>query len=509
MPLEESELVDLTKKFTGHTFTYIVGAAVQAVMSVAGVIVFTRVFAPDAYGHYALAWSTVTIILLGASNWILQTTIRYRTEYARDGQLDFFNRNLLLLLISVSALLLLLSAAVLPWVRELGGFFLPAVVCILASFWYYNLNYIFMADLQPKRFIFFSCAYSVLGLIIALVWVYVFKRDVTGILWGTSLAALILIAPLLWKTHIFYPRPVNREPVTREQFAVFAKKSASYGLPLIGWFLGASLLDISDRFFIQAFRGSYEVGLYSPNYDLAMKVFTFISLPIIYAAHSILMNVAASDSEDKSATRQTISVFSRYYLIVSIPVLVFVAIFAKDIMRIFLGQQFREGYVIVPIILLGYFLWNFALYGHKGLELSERTRTMLLYVILCLGMNVVLNFIFVPWLGYIGAAITSLISLAAYPVLVYFGTRKIMPWQIPWRDFVKIAFAGGIMAAVLLPIRLFILWDKPIAGVIVGLVVGTLVFGISLLVVKEMRPFELSYLRRLLSVRALTSKRAN
>jgi O-antigen/teichoic acid export membrane protein len=57
-------------------------------------------------------------------------------------------------------------------------------------------------------------------------------------------------------------------------------------------------------------------------------------------------------------------------------------------------------------------------------------------------VNIVLNFILVPEFGYQGAAVSTLVGYALYPVLVYRIARRYLEWRIPWRSVFKITSAA-------------------------------------------------------------------
>ena len=113
-----------------------------------------------------------------------------------------------------------------------------------------------------------------------------------------------------------------------------------------------------------------------------------------------------------------------------------------------LGGPFREGHVIIPILVLGVFVWGFSMYGHKGLELAERTGLMCALVAVTASINVGLNFIFIPKYGYRAAAVTTLVSSFVYPVLVHWVSKRHVPWRIPWRTIAE-AFGAALVAVAL------------------------------------------------------------
>ena len=164
------------------------------------------------------------------------------------------------------------------------------------------------------------------------------------------------------------------------------KKFASYGFAMVGWFLSSQVLNLSDRYMIEIFRGSAEVGIYSASYNLVNRSIGLLSGPLLIAAHPLIMN--AWESYDKNKIRDIISLFSRYFLLIAIPITVFTIIFSRELVLIFLGNCYHEGYKIIPFVMLGFLVYNFSMYGHKGFEIVKKTGIMLKLLVISAFTNV-------------------------------------------------------------------------------------------------------------------------
>jgi O-antigen/teichoic acid export membrane protein len=281
-----------------------------------------------------------------------------------------------------------------------------------------------------------------------------------------------------------------------ERFYSFSKQFFIYGFPMVGWFLGAQLLNIADRYFLQIFRSSEEVGIYSSNYNLVASAVSFVSTPLLTAAHPLLMNLGASISTHKKEAQVLITAFSRYFLIISFPILTYVLIFSKELTTIFLGLDYRRGNLILPIVLFGLLGWNFAMFGHKGLEFREKTRTMFIYVMICTAAKIILNFLFIPRYGYMGAAISTLICFYLYPLMVYFGTKSDIRWIIPWVSLTRVLTASIILAAAFMIFKMMHLDSLKIL-LMSGIIIFPLYFFV-LLLLKEIKPYEIEFTKNYL-----------
>jgi O-antigen/teichoic acid export membrane protein len=486
---DDAILDHVVSRLGSDTVRYVPAVVLPAFLSFLSVSIFTRIFDPAPYGEYALINSTVAIVTGLLAGWIQQSVLRYLPRYRAEGRTTEFLGKLGTILWMMAFALLALAALVYrPAVTALGGYgryFLPAVVWTIAGVVFFVQNHAFRANLRSGVFSRYQVAYAVGRLAFALGFVFFVSRDVIGLVVGGAVAYLILLGPMVFELRLF-------SKVKGGGFAVdtaLLKEFLAYGVPVIGWVLGVKVLDLSDRFIIELFRPSAEVGIYAANYTLVSMGISFVAAPLLSAALPLIVNAWEDGHREK--IQRIISTFSRYYLLAAVPVVVFATVFARELVTVLLGRDFREGHTIIPYILVGSLLWNFAMYGHKGIKLLEKTRLMLVMVTACCGVNIGLNLLVVPSYGYRGAAVTTLVSFALYPVMVYFVTKRYLEWAIPWWSIARIA-AAGLAAAfawwgcgALLGERVHALFVM-----LIGLPAGLMVYLGALAAIGELADFE-------------------
>uniref|UniRef100_A0A7V3RFR1 Polysaccharide biosynthesis protein C-terminal domain-containing protein n=1 Tax=candidate division WOR-3 bacterium TaxID=2052148 RepID=A0A7V3RFR1_UNCW3 len=459
-------LKHLIKKLGKDSIIYAPAKLITGFINIISGAIFTRIFNPDDYGHYILILTTTTILSAIFSQWIMQSILRYRPEYVINGKKNIFNKNFLLILLLNTVFISLLTAGIYPFNKILGNyrnFYLISFFIVVSQIWFDNLGSVFQADLKSFTYSFYTIFNSVLKLGLALILILL-SRNITALLWSIVLSYIFSSIPMViillksdQKTSI--QKRTYDNGTIEEGFTSFSKQFFSYGFPMIGWFLGAQLLNMSDRYFIQIFRGSEEVGIYGANYNLVASVISFLSMPLLTAAHPLLMKAGTAVRTNKEEVQNIITLFSRYFLIIAIPTLLYVSILSKELANISLGLEYRQGYVILPIILFGLLVWSFALFGHKGLEFRGKTNIMFMYVMICTALKIILSLIFVPRYGYKAAAITTSICFFMYPVFVYYGTKSDIKWIIPWMSLAKITISAFLSAIPMIFIK--ILWPLP------------------------------------------------
>jgi O-antigen/teichoic acid export membrane protein len=487
---EDAALAGLVSRLGSDTLRYLPAVIVPAAASILGVAVFTRIFPPGPYGEYSLVYVVVTTATVILSGWLQQSLLRYLPRYRAEGKLEEFLVRFGSILWVFSGLVLA-AALLLGWpLRAFLGvyarYYFVAAVWVVAGAAFSVQSHAFRANLQSAAFSRYQVAYAVGRLVLALAFVYLVSQDVMGLVIGSTAAYAVLLWPMVVELGI--PRGVKSFGFSID--AALLKRLFSYGLPVMGWVLGVKVLDLSDRFIIQLFRGAEEVGIYSANYTLVTMGVLLVATPLLSAAVPLIVD--AWETGHQGRIQQVISSFSRYYLITSVPVVVYTIVFSREIVTVFLGKPFREGHTIIPYILLGSFLWNFAMYGHKGIKLLEKTRVMFVLVSICCVVNVVLNLIIVPRYGYQGAAVTTFISYALYPVMLYFVSRSYIAWVIPWRSVLNITLSGLAGALAGWGVKIGLAGKVHVLVVLtIGLVAGSVAYMGALAVVRELREHEL------------------
>jgi O-antigen/teichoic acid export membrane protein len=477
-------LEGLVGKLGGDLARYFPAAIIPAMMAVGSVAVFTRVFGPEAYGQYALVAASCTIVAAVVAGWIQQGILRYLPRYlARDALAEFFAKLLVLLgmVTAVWAVVVLVGSSAAGSLGAYRKFYVPAAFLVAGEMLFLALNTVFQSLLRSTAYGAFRIVGAVLRFVLALAFVFAVRRSVVGLVVGAAAADLILVVPMLRAIH---PPPWRR--ILRSLDRGFVRTFAAYGAPMMGWMLVGQVLSLSDRFVIGAFRGSTEVGIYSANYTLVTMALGLLSTPILMAAHPIIM--AAWERGVRRDITRMVGVFSRYYLMTIIPFVVLVAVLSEDIAGLLLGQEFREGHKIIPFVLAGVAVWGFSMYGHKPLELLERTRSMLAMAALCAVANVILNLLFVPRHGYYAAAVSTFASYLLYPVLVYLTLRRDYPWKMPKRTLLVTAGASAVMAVAALGTRSVL--SERVASVIMLVIAGTAgitAYAACLIVLGEVR----------------------
>jgi O-antigen/teichoic acid export membrane protein len=189
------------------------------------------------------------------------------------------------------------------------------------------------------------------------------------------------------------------------------KEMLLFGLPTLPSNLSAIALQVADRPIMKLFVNNSDIGIYQINAKLAVPMLMFVSV-FDYAWKPFFL----SHFNDEDA-RPTFSRILTYYIFVGAVLLLLVSFFIDYIVRIplwngktFINSDYWAGLNIVSVIMLGYLIngitTNFAAVFH----IDKKTK----YIPVAIGasavISVALNFILIPMIGTIGAAISLVVG---------------------------------------------------------------------------------------------------
>ncbi len=464
---------------------YLPAQVIPAIMGLIAIPIITRLFPPEDYGNYVLVLATVSVfsIIVG---WLSMSIIRFYPAYKRDSRLDeFYGTTIKLTGISIIVLslifmiILFLSknhiSANLYYLMRIGLFVFISTSCfnILQGF------------LRAKRragwYTRFSIWISVTTLVFGIALIMIFHYGVEGLLWG-SILSMVIVLPLLWRI------AVEKSPTTKDISIPLASKMAKYGFPLVVGNLAAWILSLSDRYIVEFFQGSQEVGIYSVSYNISAHSIGLIASLFLLASWPI--EISIWENKGEKAAQEFLSNLSRYYLIICFPLTVGLSVLAKPVIDVLATQKYYEGYKIVPLVVTGAFFLGLQRRFQSGIAYHKKTYYIMFCTVISGLLNLGLNLILVPKYGYMAAAVTTLISYVFLLLLMVIVSRRFFIWEFPFKSLGKVACASTTMGTVVYCVGNS-LTSSTLANLILGVCIGILIYLGMLFLLREFKPSEL------------------
>ena len=357
-----------------------------------------------------------------------------------------------------------------------------AIVASIFSTFFEVFVMVFRAGLQSKKYSLFWILFSVGKPLIGIGLIYIFDFKIEAIFWG------FLIVPLILDGIIFYKLKLFDFLKLSEFSAKLFKQFAKYGIPISLSIFSMWILSVSDRYLVEFFRGSAEVGLYGVGYSLSEKIFSFTSKIIMLAAFPIIIDNWEKNGKD--STQQLITELTRGILFFSARqfLVIWMAV-PEKVLLIFSDKRFIEAAPILPFIGLGVFLNGLTQYVIKGFELRKETTKIACLVALAGAIDIGLNIILIPRLGFLGAGISASAAYTVYFIGANLWARQTMAWRPPYRSILKSLVAAAMLAFYLIQLNQHI--ENVLLFALLIIPSGVMLFFAALIVLKEITPDEI------------------
>ncbi|MBI2659765.1 flippase [Candidatus Woesearchaeota archaeon] len=200
----------------------------------------------------------------------------------------------------------------------------------------------------------------------------------------------------------------------------FAKSMLKSALPFGLAFVFGSIYFYIGSVMLSKMRGNEEVAIYSAAYNLALAL---LFIPTVYtnAIYPVLSRYYKSSKEKLGILYEK---SFKYLYIIGLPISVGSYFLAGRIMQFFYGNEYASSAIALQIISWYMFIkfLNFLL----GTTLSsiDRQDKRMLGQGLTAGFNVLLNFMLIPKIGYVGAAWATFATEIFLFILYYLYVSK-------------------------------------------------------------------------------------
>ena len=286
----------LLRRLLGESAIYGLGGMANNAFAIILVPIYARALGREDYGTVALLTAMVTIATLVATLALPQAFFRsYLKEADDERQRRAVLRTTtgLRLVASLAAFMLLLLLAV-----PLAGLVLGdrtlwpltagiAVIVLFDTLMGVPLSYL-RAERRPRQYAVLSFARALLGSLLIVGFVVFGGLGPFGVILGSATSALVTagagfgLMAIEGRIGIAFDRGLVRHML-------------AFSLPLVPASLAAWLLNLSDRFLVNAFDGRGAVGVYSAGYAVGLAINALAIVPFTLAWGAAYWDIARRD----------------------------------------------------------------------------------------------------------------------------------------------------------------------------------------------------------------------
>jgi O-antigen/teichoic acid export membrane protein len=225
--------------------------------------------------------------------------------------------------------------------------------------------------------------------------------------------------------------------------SALTKQILLYSLPLMIAGLPGVANDFISRIFFRFFAPTAspwqdQLGIFNANVKLAVFMVLFVQM-FRYAAEPFFFSTAQR-SDMKKVYADVMKYFVAFCVLIFLGIALYPELFAS-----LLGRNFRSGITILPVMLVANILLGMVFNLSMWYKLSGKTHFAVTITLLGLGVNLLINVLFMPAYGMMAAAWGYLLSYLVMVVFSYYLSRKYYPIPYNWKLIAIYFFAGIVL----------------------------------------------------------------
>lgn len=200
--------------------------------------------------------------------------------------------------------------------------------------------------------------------------------------------------------------------------AGFWKYELLFNLPLIPHYLSQTVLNSADRIMIERMTGSENAGIYSLAYSISLIMTLFnVSLLQVMSPWMYKKIKVGRVSDISSVAYATLFMVAAANIIL--------IVFAPEMVALFAPETYYDAvWVIPPVAMSVYFMYSYDLFAVFAFY-YEKTKFIMMASVAGAVLNILLNYIFIGWFGYMAAGYTTLVCFIVYSIGHYYFMNKI------------------------------------------------------------------------------------
>jgi len=430
--------------FFSQTFFYGISSVLARVLNFFLVPLYTNIFPADQYGLVTVMYSSIVFIFIISSLGMEATFFRFinkeenkKEVYSTVGWLLIFSSFLILVFGQLFIFSIEQTSQYFPYLTWIFLIVFLDTLCVLpfaklrqeekAKKFALIKTINIILNISFNIFFLVICPYLLEHEPLRYEWVnFLYNKEVgIGYIFISNLLAsgvtFLLLFPsiynlLLWKN-----------------FSIsLVSKMLSYSSPLIIAGLAYATNEVADKIILGLLLDNKEVGIYGACYKLSIFMILFIQ------AYRYTVEPYYFNNSSKKDFKNNYSKIMTYFVLISLFIFLVVSI-NKDYIILLLGKQYgyREGVNIIPIILMSHLFLGIYYILALWYKLTDKTKFGAYISIMGALITIVLNFLLIPRIGYLGSAWATFFCYFSMALVSFILSNKY--YFIPYEKM-KISF---------------------------------------------------------------------
>lgn len=424
------------KKLAGQTVLYGLSSVVPRFLNYLLFPIYTRFFNPSTYGVHTELYAYLAFLLILLTFGLETGYFRFATNGDEDKGKVYSNS--FYFLISTGLLFVtLLFGFTDSIVTSLGSEYHPYYIYFLVLVIFFDsASALPFAKLRllnrPIVFSFFKIGSVAINLLFNVIFLYIVPKYFPQ--WQYFLfpekyyVGYVFLANLIGSAVTFVGLLIFMGIPKFDFDAKLIKRLLAYSLPLLIAGLGGTTNESFDRIFLKYLlpdnvNALYELGIYGSNVKLAVLMVLFIQM-YRFAAEPFFFSYSKKDD-----SKQMYAKLLKYFIVFCLIIFLGVSL-NLHLFQFLVGQEFRVGLSIVPILLMANLLYGVYFNISVWYKLTNKTHYGIIYTFTGAIVTIAINFALIPLIGAYGAALARLVCYFVMTIACLYGAYKF--YSIPY-----------------------------------------------------------------------------
>lgn len=397
--------------------------------------IYTRIASPEELGALDLFLVFGNIVALTVALEISQGIARYIPEISDAKQRLNYSSTGLFFTFLMYALFFIIASRFyvelnhfITGKSEYAQFFQLALAYIaLQGFFYYFQNQLRFEG-NSIGYAIVSVFYATSNLASAFVFGIIYDLGLTAILYSMVISVLIasMLGLFLLRKSFGFVFKLN-----------LLKQLLKFSTPLVP---ASMLIFVSlyiDRYMINTLLSLESVG----HYGVAVRLASAASLVMIGFQMAITPLVYKHYNEPE--TPQRLAVIFKYFVIFAVFFFLAYSLIVEELLTILTTPDFYSVANVIPILILAFLFSNMYVFM-PGIGIRKKTHLIFLIGFVAAIINIILNYLLIPVLGMVGAALATTIGyFISFLIFVFFSQNL---YHVPhkWSSFSLLFFMASI-----------------------------------------------------------------
>jgi len=485
-------LMSTAKKILGNTAVQVAGRAVMAAASVVILKAISGFLSVEGYGMYTGVWEFLAFFGIAADLGLFTIAVREMGKGERDR--NFVVGNILGMRMALATVMMALAVIAVFLLPQYTDSFIPGGVAIASmavflSIMHGTVSSVLQVELKMQYATFGLVGGKLIGLawMLAVIFYFYVGDPSAQAFYQLIMAGVVgnLFAFLFtFRYALKYAR--IRPSFDKIYWKEIMFTSVPYGLALI---LNMIYFRI-DSIMILFMRGPEELGFYGPP----MRILEILSVIPVYFMNSVLPVLSKAVKDGSAKVGRILKLSFDFLFMIGMPIVAGIFILAYPIIFLITQPEFLsrldEGVygsdIALQILVFAmFFAFLNSLFTYSLVSVNKQSHLLWINGSAAI-LNVVGNFILIPMFGFRGAAFASVGTEAYILLIAWLVARRYLKYSLDFVTFFKTLLATGVMGVAVYYLRepTYELWGLQNLNVLLLSVIGAVVYGVMLLLLK-------------------------